>query len=109
MGGEGATASSANADDGLDELRCGEAEEWAVRFTGDGAREQRLACARRSHQQDAVGDLRPEALILFRRLEEIDDFGQVLLGFLDPGHVVKRDTCPRVAGIERGLALAEGP
>src|SRR5207244_9471035 len=101
-------AGRAHADDGLDEFRCGKAEEWPVRFARDRARQQRFAGARRAHQQDPVRDLRTKLLVLLWCLEEVDDLGQVLLGFLDAGDVGKGDPCPRVRRVERRLTLAEG-
>ena len=57
-----ADAAGADADEHLDEVRARDAEERHARFTGDGAREQRLAGARRAHHQDALGDAAAEAL-----------------------------------------------
>ena len=46
---EVAHAARADADEHLDEVGARDAEERNARFTGDGAREQRLAGARRAH------------------------------------------------------------
>ena len=49
-----ADARRADADEHLDEVRAADREERHVGFAGDGAREQRLAGARRAHQQHAL-------------------------------------------------------
>ena len=56
-----AHAAGADADEHLDEVRAGDREERHARLAGDGAREQRLAGARRAHHQDALGDAAAEA------------------------------------------------
>ena len=56
-----AHAAGADADDHLDELRRREREERHVRLAGDGARQQRLAGARRAGQQHALRDRRRRA------------------------------------------------
>lgn len=53
------------------------------------AREQGLAGSRRPHQQHAPGNTRPKRSELLRVLQELNDFGQLFLGFLDPGNVWK--------------------
>ena len=56
-----AHAAGADADEHLDEVRAGDAEERHARLARDGAREQRLAGARRAHHQDALRDAAAEA------------------------------------------------
>ena len=85
-----ANARGADADEHLDEVRARDREERNARLTRDGARQQRLAGARRSEQQDAFGNARAERLVLLRKLQELDDFGQLFFGFLDAGDVVER-------------------
>ena len=51
-----AHAGGAHADEHLDEFRSAEAEEGHLRLAGDGAREQRLAGARRTDEQHAFGN-----------------------------------------------------
>ena len=46
----------ADADEHLDEVRTADGKEGHVRFTSDGASEQRLACARRADEEDAFGN-----------------------------------------------------
>ena len=86
-----ADAAGADADEHLDELRAGDAEERHAGLTGDGAGHQRLAGAGRPDQQDAARDARAERVELLRVLEELDDFLELRLGLVHAGHVVERD------------------
>ncbi len=56
-----AHAAGADADEHLDELGAGDAEERHSRFTGNGAREERLAGARRANQQHTARDARAQS------------------------------------------------
>src|SRR5262249_50987796 len=96
----------ADADEHLDEIRAADREERHVRFTGDGAREQRLARSRRAHQQHAFRNASAELLELLRLLQELDDFLQLFLRFVDAGDILKRHLLLR-ARRQLGLALAE--
>src|SRR5437868_5789493 len=51
-----AHAARAHADEHLDEVRARDGEERHARLAGDGARQQRLARARRPHHQHALRD-----------------------------------------------------
>ena len=82
-----ADARGADADEHLDELRSAQAEERHVRFAGDGARQQRLAGARRADQQHALGNPAAEVRVLLRVLQELDDLLQLLFGLVDAGDV----------------------
>src|SRR5262249_5482171 len=75
-----AHARSTDADEHLDEVGPGDGEEGNLRFTGDSAREQRLAGARGSDHEHALGDLATELLELAGVLQEVDDFPDFLLG-----------------------------
>ena len=66
-------------------------EERDAGLAGDGAREQRLAGARRPAQQHAARDPAAEAQVLVRVLQEVDDLGQLLLGLVDARDVLERD------------------
>jgi hypothetical protein len=61
-----ADARRADADEHLDEVRARDREERHARLAGDGAGEQRLAGARRAHEQHALGDAPPSSLNLAR-------------------------------------------
>src|SRR5690606_13720754 len=82
-------AARADADEHLDKLRAGNAEERHARFSGDGAVEQRLARARLADHQHALRHARPEPDELLRLSEELDDLRDLVLGLLHTGHVVK--------------------
>jgi hypothetical protein len=62
----------------------------ARRLAGDGAGEQRLAGARRAHQQHALGDAAAEPRELLGSLQELDDLLHVVLGLVDAGDVLRR-------------------
>jgi len=80
----------ADADEHLDELRAGEGEEGHVRLARDGPGEERLARARRAHQQDALGEPTAEPLVLLGILEEVDDLDELRLRLVDAGDVAER-------------------
>ena len=101
-----AHARRADADEHLDEVRSADREERHVRFARDGAREQRLAGSRRAHQQDAFRNAAAELLKLLRFLEELDDFLQLFLRFVDARDVLERHFLLRARRKLR-LALAE--
>ena len=92
---EVAHARGADADDRLDELGRRHREEGHVRLARNGAREQRLARARRPGEQDAVRDPPAEPLVLLRIAEEVDDLGQLLLRLVDARDVGERDAVLR--------------
>ena len=78
---EVAHAAGADADEHLDELRGGDAEERHARFAGHRSRHQRLAGARRADQQHAARQARAELVVFGGVAQEVDDLGQLLLGF----------------------------
>src|SRR5581483_8790145 len=88
---EVAHARSADADEHLDEVGAGDREERNARLTRDGAREERLACARRPVQQHTLRDARAERLELLRVLEELLDLAELLDGLVDAGDVLEAD------------------
>ena len=65
-------------------------EERHARLAGHGARQQRLAGARRADQQHAARNARAERRELLGVLQELDHLGKLLLGLLDAGHVARR-------------------
>ena len=85
-----AHAACADADEHFDEVGTGDREERHIRFARDGAREQRLAGARRADQQHALGDAAAEALEFLRVVQEVDDLLQIVLGLVDAGDVLER-------------------
>ena len=88
---EVAHAAGADADEHLDEVRAGDREERHARLAGDGAREQRLAGARRAVEQHALGDPRAERLELLRVLEELLDLVELLDRLVDARDVAEGD------------------
>ena len=96
----------AHADEQLHELRRGDAEERNVRLAGHGARQQRLAGARRADQQHAARQPRAQLLIARRDLEEVHDLGELDLGLVLAGHVIEGDARPFLV-VEPRLRLAD--
>ena len=88
---EVADARRADADEHLDEVGTRDREERDVGLARDGARQQRLAGARRAHHQDALRDAAAELLELLRLLEELDDLLQLFLGLVHAGDVLEGD------------------
>ena len=99
-------AAGADADEHLDELGAGDAEEGHAGLAGDGPGHQRLAGSRGAHEQDAARDARAERVELLRVLEELDDFLELRLGLVDTRHVGERHD-RLVAEEHPGPALAE--
>ena len=85
-----ADARRADADEHLDEVGAADREEWNVGLTGDGPRQQRLPRSRRAHEQDALRNAAAQLLELLRLLQELDDFLQLFLRFVDAGDVLER-------------------
>ena len=92
-----AHAACAHANKHFDEVRTRNREERNVGLTGDCARQQSLARARRSHQQHALGNSPPELLKLLRIFQELNNFLQLFLGLVRSGDI-----------LERGLLLLRG-
>ena len=101
-----ADAAGADADEHLNEFRAADRKERHARLAGHGPGQQRLAGARRPHQQNALGHMAAEPLELFRALEEFDDFLQIVLDAFQAGDVGERDLPPR-GFVALGRALAE--
>jgi hypothetical protein len=99
-------AGGTDTDEHLDEVRPGDRVERHPRLTRDGPGQQRLAGAGRTVQQHALGDLRPERLVLRRRLQEVLDLVQLLDRLVGARHVRER-RLRRVLGDQLGLGLAE--
>ena len=80
----------ADADEHLHEVGTGDRDERHARFTGDGARDERLAGAGRTDEQHALRDARADLLELAGNLQEVDDFGDLLLHRAVTGDVGER-------------------
>src|SRR5436309_3272184 len=88
---EVAHAGGADADEHLDEVGARDGEEGHARLAGDGPGEERLAGAGRADQQHALRDAPAQPGDLPRVLQEGDDLLELLLGLVDPRHVVEGD------------------
>ena len=104
---EVAHARGAHAHEHLDEVGAGDREEGDAGLTGDRARQQRLAGARRPVEQHALGDPGAERLELLGVLEELLDLVELLDGLVHAGHVAEGDL-GRVDRHPLGARLAEG-
>merc|ERR1711943_15465 len=74
----------------FDKLGTGDGKEWDAGFTRDGLGEQSLTGAWRTDEQNAFRDLRADGGKSFRLLQKLDNFHEILLGFVDTGNVVER-------------------
>ncbi len=102
-----AHARGADAHEHLDEVGAADREERDARLTGHRARQQRLAGAGRSDQQDALGQLRAQPSEPRGRLQEVDHLAQLLLGLVDAGDVGEFDRHV-LLHVHLGLAAADG-
>jgi hypothetical protein len=82
-----AHARGADADEHLDELGAADGEEGHAGLAGGGARQERLAGAGRSHEQDAFRQPAAKPAVVAWVLEEVDDLAQLFFGFVDAGDV----------------------
>ena len=82
---------SAHAHEHLDEFRTGHREEGHVGFTGHGLGQHGLAGARRADEQDALGHLGADVLVLAGVVQVVNDLLQVLLGLVLTGHIREVD------------------
>ncbi len=82
----------ADADEHLHEVRPAHRKEGDAGLAGNGSREQRLSCAGRADQQDAFRHTSADLLEATGRLEEVDDFADLLFDALIAGHVVEGRT-----------------
>src|SRR5271167_2755912 len=85
-----ADAARADADEHLDEVRTRDREEGNVGFAGNRARQQSLARARRPDEQHALRNASAEFLEFLRIFQEVYDFVELFLGFVDSGNVLER-------------------
>ena len=88
---EVAHAARAHAYEHLHEVRTRNREKRYAGFTRDGARQQRLARARRPDQQHALGNPPAQLLEFLRLPQELDDLLQFFLGLFHARHVLERD------------------
>src|SRR5271170_3587082 len=99
-------SAGADADEHLDKVGARNSEERHVRLAGDRPRQQGLARPGGTDQQHAFRDLAAEALKFLWVLQVLDDLLKLLLGLIDPGHVLKGDA-PDLFGQKSRPTLAE--
>src|SRR5579864_7827502 len=86
-----ANATGADADEHFDKVRTTDAEEGGVSLARDRLGQKRLARSGSADHENAFGNAAAETLKLFRVLQKLDQFGNLLFGFLDPGNVLEGD------------------
>src|SRR6185369_12151788 len=86
-----ANASGSHAHDDLHELRAAHGEERNAGLAGDSAREQCLAGARCANEQDALGCSTAEPCVLAGVSQKVHELHELVLRFVDSGHIVERD------------------
>ncbi len=101
-----AHAARTDAHEHLDEVRARDGEEGNVRLARNRTREQGLARARRAHEKNALGNPSAQTLEFLRVAKKVDDLLQIVLGFIDAGHILEGHA-PLALGQKLGAALAE--
>ena len=86
-----ANPAGTDADEHFYEVRTRDVEKWHTGFTGHSTAQQGLTRTRGANHQGTLGNLAAQALEFLRIFQEVDDLGQFILGFIDPGHVIKGD------------------
>ncbi len=99
---EVAHAARADADVHLHKVRAGDGEELHARLARDRAGEQRLARARRSDEQHALGDARADIDEALRIAQEVHDLAQFLLLLVRAGDVGKGGLAGALAAVLEG-------
>ena len=106
---EVAHAGGAHAHEHLHEVRARDGEEWHARLAGDGLGEQRLARARRAHEQHAARNLGTHLLEALGFGEEVADLLELLDGLVNAGHVGELDLgTGLLGGLGLGASEAHG-
>ena len=93
-------------DEHFDEVGARNREERHIGLPGHGFGQQGLTRSRRTHKQRPFRYLGTQLLVFVGFLEEVDDFHDFDLGFLQPGHVLESNG-PRIVLVENlrpGLA-----
>src|SRR5262249_21085653 len=87
-----AYARGADANEHFDEIGTGDREERNIGFARNGACYQRLAGTGRADQQHAARNASAKSLEFAGIAQEFDDLLEVLLGFIDTGNILERNT-----------------
>ena len=96
----------ADTNEHFHEIRTADAEESGVSFAGNCLGEQRLACAWSADHEYALGNASAQTLKFLGIAQELDQFGDLVLGFLNARHIFERNLV-LVFAEHAGLALAE--
>ncbi len=91
-------AGGADAGVHLDEVRAAGVDERHAGFTGNRARQQRLAGPRRPDEQHALRDAAADGRVARRLAQEVDDLADLGLRLVHAGHVRERDHVARRIG-----------
>src|SRR6266487_1636500 len=101
-----ADAACANAYEHFNKVGAADGKERDIRLTRDGARQKRLARARRPHHQNALWNAAAEFLKFLRVTQKFDELLHFVFGFLDTGDITKCDFV-LVSGEHARFGLAE--
>ncbi len=77
----------AHSHEHLHEITARDREERHIGLACDRPRQKSLACARRTHEQDAPGDLSPQAHKLLGIFQILDDLLDFFFHFIDARHI----------------------
>ena len=82
-------------------------KEGHIGFTGNCAGQQGFASSRMADQENTLRDPSAEAAIGLRIAQKVDNFLQLALGFVDPGHI-RESGLNAAFDIDLGLGFAHG-
>ena len=102
-----AYAGSPDAHEHLYEIGPGKRKERYARLPGHRLRQQRFARARRPYKQHALGEFAPQLDEFFGIRQEIGDFRDLFLGFVQARHVLERQLLLPHGVEKHGLVLAD--
>ena len=107
---EVAHAAGTDAHEHLDEVGTRNAKERYARFAGNSLGQQRLAGARRAHEQYAARNLGAQLAVTIRIAQEVADLLELLDRLVHAGNVLKLDLGARgLVGLGVGLAKLHVP
>src|SRR5438128_1830428 len=101
-----ADAACANAYEHFHKVRTADGKERNIRLTRDGARQKRLARARRANHQHALWNAAAKFLKFFRITQKLDELLHFIFCFLNTGDVAECDFV-LVSGEHARFGLAE--
>ncbi len=101
-----ANAARADTDEHFNEVGTGNGEERHICLTRNRACQKRFTSSRGANQKHTARDLATKTLEFLRITQKFNDFFQILLGLIDTGDIVKRDTTVRF-GQKLGFGFTE--